>query len=130
MMPGNLIAPMAMDLNPAKGGKIYLKKTEIESPYNMTKVKDFAGLGEYTFQTVLQNNGVIFFHYLSIPEGVKPASNGIQNETGDAGLLVEYNNNQIESEMSVRVSTAPKWLHISKSSGAIDAGQSESVETR
>jgi subtilisin family serine protease len=130
MMPGNLIAPMAMDLNPAKGGKIYVKKTGDRITVQYDKVKDFAGLGEYTFQTVLQSNGVIFFHYLSIPEGVKPASTGIQNETGDAGLLVGYNNDQIESEMSVRVSTAPKWLHISKSSGAIDAGQSESLEIR
>ncbi len=128
MMPGNLIAPMAMDLNPATGGKIYVKKTADRFTVQYDKVKDFAGLGEYTFQAVLQSNGVIFFHYLSIPEGVKPASTGIQNETGDAGLLVGYNNNQIESEMSVRVSTAPKWLHISKSSGSIDAGQSESLE--
>ena len=130
MMPGNLIAPMAMDLNPATGGKIYVKKTAERFTVQYDKVRDFAGLGEYTFQAVLQSNGVIFFHYLSIPEGVKPASTGIQNETGDAGLLVGYNNKQIESEMSVLVSTAPKWLHISKSSGAIDAGQSESLEIR
>jgi len=79
MMPGNLIAPMAMDLNPAKCGKIYVKKTGYRITVQYDKVKDFAGLGEYTFQTVLQSNGVIFFHYLSIPEGVKPASTGIQN---------------------------------------------------
>ena len=130
MMPGNLIAPMAMDLNPATGGKIYVKKTGDRFTVQYDKVKDFAGLGEYTFQAVLQSNGVIFFHYLSIPDGVKSASTGIQNETRDAGLLVGYNNNQIESKMSVRVSTAPKWLHISKASGAIDAGQSESLEIR
>ena len=130
MMPGNLIAPMAMDLNPATGGKIYVKKTADRLTVQYDKVKDFAVLGEYTFQAVLQSNGVIFFHYLSIPEGIKSASSGIQNETGDAGLLVGYNNDQIESEMSVRVSTSPKWLHISKSSGAIDAGQSETLEIR
>ena len=130
MMPGNLVAPMAMDLNPAIGGKIYVKKTGDRFTVQYDKVKDFAGLGEYTFQAVLQSNGVIFFHYLSIPDGVKSASTGIQNETRDAGLLVGYNNKQIETEMSVRVSTAPKWLHISKSSGAIEAGQSESLEIR
>ena len=92
------------------------------------KVKDFSGIGEYTFQVVLQANGVIFFHYHSIPEGIKNATVGIQNEARDAGLLVAYNNDQIKSGMSVRISTAPKWLHISKSSGTVEAGASENLD--
>jgi subtilisin family serine protease len=128
MMPNNLIAPMAMDLNPAKGGKIYVEQTEDKLTVQYDKVKDFSGLGEYTFQAVLQSNGVVFFHYHNISEGETKATTGIQNASGDSGLLIAYNNDQITSGMSVRVSTAPKWLHISKSGGTVKAGQSENVE--
>ena len=119
---------MAMDLNPTKGGKIYVEQTEDKLTVQYDKVKDFAGLGEYTFQLVLQRNGVIFHHYHKIPEGDTKATIGIQNGSGDAGLLVAYNNDQIKSGMSVRISTAPKWLHISKSSGTVEAGASENLD--
>ena len=126
MMPNNLIAPMAMDLNPAKGGKIYVEQTEDKLTVQYDKVKDFAGLGEYTFQLVLQRNGVIFHHFTKIPEGDSKATVGTQNGSGDAGLLVACYH-QIKSGMSVRISTAPKWLHISKSSGTVEAGALENL---
>jgi subtilisin family serine protease len=126
MMPGNLVAPLAMDLNPANGGEIYVLKDQEKIIVQYEKVKDFAGLGEYTFQTVLYRNGVIFFNYKEMASAL--ATTGIQNASGDVGLLVAYNNEQIQSEMTVRVSTSPKWLHVSQSSGTLSAGQSQTID--
>ena len=42
------------------------------------------------------------------------ATTGIQNFYGDLGLLVAYNNEQIKSDMTVRLATSPKWLHTPK----------------
>ena len=130
MMPGNLVAPFAMDLNPANGGDIYVAKDEKKVVVQYDKVKDFAGLGEYTFQVELHNNGVIFFNYHSVGEGEKYATTGIQNGSSDIGLLVSYNSAQIESGMTVRVSTSPKWLHVADASGSLGAGESQVVELK
>ena len=63
MMPGNLVAPFAMDLAPNRGGDIYYKTIQDELLIQWNKVKDFAGLGEFTFQASLNKNGTIYFHY-------------------------------------------------------------------
>ena len=119
-----------MDLNPANGGDIYVAKDEKKVVVQYDKVKDFAGLGEYTFQVELHNNGVIFFNYHSMGEGEKYATTGIQNGSSDIGLLVSYNSAQIESGMTVRVSTSPKWLHVADASGSLGAGESQVVELK
>ena len=42
MMPGNLVAPFAMDLAPNRGGDIYYKTSQDELLIQWNKVKDFA----------------------------------------------------------------------------------------
>ena len=57
MMPANLIAAFATDLDPASGGNIYYHADDHGLTVQYDKVKDFAGLGEYTFQ-IKVNAGV------------------------------------------------------------------------
>ncbi|MBT6852377.1 MAG: tandem-95 repeat protein, partial [Opitutae bacterium] len=128
MMPGNLVTPFAMDLNLARGGNVYVHSAGNEFVVQYDKVKDFAGLGEYTFQISLNRNGVIHFHYDKMDGPTNRATTGIQNASADVGLLVAYNNAQIQSNMSVRISTSPKWLHTSKIAGSLEGGKSESVQ--
>ena len=42
--------------------------------------------------------------------------------------MVAYNNEQIKSDMTVRLATSPKWLHTSKSSGNLASGKSETIQ--
>jgi subtilisin family serine protease len=127
MMPGNLIAPFSMDLNPKRGGEIYVQAMKNEFLIQWNKVKDFAGIGEYTFQASLNQNGVVYFHYQNMSGKTDIATTGIQNETGDTGLLVAYNNKQVSSHSTIRVSTAPKWLHSDITNGELTAGKSTQV---
>ena len=127
MMPGNLIAPFAMDLNPRRGGEIYVQAMENELLIQWNKVKDFAGMGEYTFQASLNQNGVVYFHYENMAGKTDGSTTGIQNETGDTGLLLAYNNKQVKSHSTIRVSTSPKWLHSAITSGELAAGKSTRV---
>jgi subtilisin family serine protease len=127
MMPGNLVAPFAMDLDPSRGGEIYFKGTADEFIVQWNRVKDFAGIGEYTFQASLNRNGVFYFHYEKMDGKIERATTGIQNATGDVGLLVAYNNKQLTGNSTVRVSTSPKWLHASITSGVVPANQSIQV---
>jgi subtilisin family serine protease len=124
MMAGNLIAPFAMDLAPNRSGDIYYKTSQDEFLIQWNKVKDFAGLGEYTFQVSLNKNGTIYFHYEKMNGRIDRATTGIQNATADQGLLVAYNNNQINSDLTIRLSTSPRWLTASLSNGVVDAGKS------
>jgi subtilisin family serine protease len=127
MMPANLIAAFATDLDPASGGNIYYHADDHGLTVQYDKVKDFAGLGEYTFQIKVNAGGVIRFLYEDMNGPVDRATTGIQNASSDIGLLVAYNNQQIQSNSTIRISTSPKWLHTSKLQGSLEAGQSETV---
>ena len=127
MMPGKLVAPFAMDLNPSRGGKIYFQASPDEFIIQYDQVKDFAGLGEYTFQVSLNRNGVIYFHYETMEGATNRSTTGIQNESRDIGLLVGYNNEQIQPNSTIRIATSPKWLHTSKIAGSLEAGQMEDL---
>ena len=127
MMPGKLVAPFAMDLNPSRGGKIYFQASPDEFIIQYDQMKDFAGLGEYTFQVSLNRNGVIYFHYETMEGATNRSTTGIQNESRDIGLLVGYNNEQIQPNSTIRIATSPKWLHTSKIAGSLEAGQMEDL---
>ena len=127
MMAGNLIAAFATDLDPSTGGNIYYYADDNGLTVQYDKVQDFAGLGEYTFQIKINAGGVIRFLYENMNGPVDRATTGIQNESSDIGLLVAYNNQQIQSNSTIRISTSPKWLHTSKLQGSLERGQSETV---
>ncbi|MDA8775481.1 S8 family serine peptidase [Opitutales bacterium] len=127
MMPGNLVSPFAMDLAPNRGGDIYYKTSQDELLIQWNKVKDFAGLGEFTFQASLNKNGTIYFHYEKMNGLVDRATTGIQNKTADTGLLVAYNNKQVVSDSTIRVSTSPRWLTSSVHNGVVAAGKTSVV---
>ena len=123
MMPGNLIAPFAMDLDPSRGGSVHVQETSNELLVQWNKVKDFAGIGEYTFQASLNRNGVIYFHYEKMDGKIERATTGIQNGTADQALLVAYNNKQVKADSTIRISTSPKWLHVARTAGTIAGGK-------
>ena len=127
MMPGNLVAPFAMDLTPNRGGDIYYKTSQDELLIQWNMVKDFAGLGEFTFQASLNKNGTIYFHYEKMNGRVDRATTGIQNKTADVGLLVAYNNKQVVSDSTIRVSTSPRWLTSSVHNGVVAADKTSVV---
>ena len=120
MMAGNLIAAFATDLDPSTGGNIYYYADDNGLTVQYDKVQDFAGLGEYTFQIKINAGGVIRFLYENMNGPVDRATTGIQNESSDIGLLVAYNNQQIQSNSTIRISTSPKWLHTSKLQGSLE----------
>jgi subtilisin family serine protease/alpha-tubulin suppressor-like RCC1 family protein/uncharacterized membrane protein len=123
MMAGNLIAPFAMDLDPSRGGEVYVQQTANEFLVQWNRVKDFAGIGEYTFQASLNRNGVIYFHYEKMDGKIERATTGIQNEAADKALLIAYNNQQVKADSTIRISTSPKWLHVATTSGTIGGGK-------
>lgn len=127
MMAGNLIAPFAMDLDPSRSGDVYVQGTADEMLVQWNRVKDFAGIGEYTFQASLNRNGVIYFHYGKMNGTINRATTGIQNGATDKGLLVAYNNQQVKPDSTIRISTSPKWLHVKTTSGIIEGGKSLNV---
>ena len=127
MMPGNLVAPFAMDLNPSRGGNIYFQASADELVIQYDQVRDFAGLGEYTFQVSLNRNGVIYFHYETMEGAINRSTTGIQNESRDIGLLVGYNNEQVKPNSTIRIAISPKWLHTSMVAGSLEAGQTDNL---
>ncbi len=68
--------------------------------------------GTYDFQFVLHNNGDIDINYKDMTGYTTSATIGMQNETGMDGLQVTYNDEYVQSQLSLkyRISDDADWL--------------------
>ena len=89
----------------------------------------------YDFQIVLYSNGEIAFNYNQMQGNTTSATIGVQNENGDVGLPVIYNEGYIQDNMSVTFeNTTPEidwftyYLTEDNYSGELDFGESAILE--
>ncbi|HHE38846.1 MAG TPA: hypothetical protein ENL20_09780 [Candidatus Cloacimonetes bacterium] len=73
--------------------------------------------GTYDFQFILYANGQILLQYRTVSGDIDTSTIGIQNESGDDGLQVCYNENYVHNELAVLFKK--DWLSISPASGNV-----------
>ena len=78
----------------------------------------------YDFQVIMYSNGDIDFNYNEMIGDYSSATIGIQNFGAEDGLQVSYNNNYVESLLSIKIVQSPEWISLSQSFGQINAGES------
>ena len=86
----------------------------------------------YNFQIVLFSNGKIKFNYSSMVGNSSSATIGIQNSLGNSSLMMSFNSQYVQNNLSTIISKAPSWIGINNIgnysiSGEIIQGSSESV---
>ena len=86
----------------------------------------------YNFQIVLFPNGKIKFNYSSMVGNSSSATIGIQNSLGNSSLMMSFNSQYVQNNLSTIISKAPSWIGINNIgnysiSGEIIQGSSESV---
>ncbi|MDB4859654.1 dockerin type I repeat-containing protein, partial [Candidatus Marinimicrobia bacterium] len=86
----------------------------------------------YNFQMVLYKNGEIKFNYNLMNGDFSSATIGIQNSSGTSGLMMSFNANYAENNLTTIISKAPSWVGINNIgnysvSGEINQGFSQSL---
>ena len=86
----------------------------------------------YNFQIVMYKNGQIKFNYNSMNGDYSSATIGIQNSSGNSGLMMAYNSSYVADNLTTLISKAPQWVGLNDIgnlmvSGEIIEGFSESL---
>ena len=86
----------------------------------------------YNFQIVIYNTGKIELNYNTMSGNFSSATIGLQNNTGEAGLMIAYNTEYTHNELTTVISKAPSWLGINEIetyeiTGEINSGFSQSI---
>ncbi len=112
------LSPVSTDPGgcPAFEGNVYVKNNEDKLIIWFDNVLRCSANypGTYNFQIVLHENGGIDVNYLSMEGHLNSATVGIQNSNGSSGLLTVFNDEYIESEMSLqfRKIIGANWLSL------------------
>jgi len=127
--PNNLIAPFWDDLNPNAGGQMYYYSFDDRFIVEWDGVEHYSGGGPETFQVVLNANSNIYFNYKTVDAG-SSCTVGIGNIDGSDGLQAVFNENYLQSEMSILFSSnyVQPWLQIIPQAGNVLPG-SENIIT-
>ena len=83
--------------------------------------------GTYNFETIIYPDGNILFQYSSVSGDIDTNTIGIQNELGNDGLQVVFNQNYVENNLAILFEKVTDWLDVSPSNGFVSAGQTETI---
>ena len=73
----------------------------------------------YDFQIVIYATGEIRLNYRNMEGDTSSATIGVQDSSGDNGLLVNYNYSLVENEYSILINRMPSWLEVSPLNGTV-----------
>ena len=84
--------PFWDDLNPSGGGSIWYWYDSANSRFIIEyyEVMHFGSGGPYTFEVILNANGVILFQYLNMASPTDQSTVGIQGADGSGNFFLEY----------------------------------------
>ncbi len=125
----DLVAPFWDDLYCDTNSKAYYhydgKRLIVQ--YNNFRI----GSSQYnTFEILLYPDGSIVFQYLLMQSSSASATVGIQNYNGSDGLEIAFNSAYIHDRMAISISTGLPWLKLSRKSGIITAGKSDTISLK
>jgi len=119
--PLDLIAGMWDDLYFPGGGAAYYYTDNSDSlVISYVNVPHWNSGGPYTFQIILQANGIITYQYQTINSPDNSATVGIQNSTGADGLQVVFDATYLHNNLAVRFYSS--WLNVSPTAGIVNPG--------
>ncbi len=130
--PPNLIAPFFDDLDPRDAsshvyfqdfGDSAIVQYELFRHYSYSSSED-----RYTFQVVLHADGQIDYYYESMEGVLNSATIGIQDASQTQGLQVAYNQAYVYDGLAVEILPPWGWMTLSRSSGTIPAGESQTID--
>jgi len=127
--PLPLIAPFWDDLTDSTG-EVYFYQDEEKAIVQFENRSRFSGIteGNYTFQIILYEDSTIKFQYKELSGNLESSTVGLQNEYGEKGVQIAYNETFLTNEMAIILSSAPEWLSLSQNYGLVQPQESDSIE--
>ncbi|MEM1054490.1 MAG: M36 family metallopeptidase [Bacteroidota bacterium] len=130
--PNNLVAPFWDDLNPTRGGQVY-----VQDMGDGRFVVQWDGVPHYdtssetmTFQVILYEGGAMLFQYQEFTDDANDTLShtiGIENANGTDGLQVVHNSAYLEEGLAIRISAF--WGDVTANAdGNVPAGGSSAVQ--
>ncbi|MBE0564426.1 MAG: hypothetical protein IH621_00585, partial [Krumholzibacteria bacterium] len=128
--PNNLIAPFWDDLAPNLGGQVYVRADAGRFIVQFQDVPHFGAPAiTETFQAILAADGSIVFQYADVG-GDGGCTVGIENGSGNDGLLVQFNSpGSLHAGLAIRFSAEPPpdWLGATPPGGTVPPGGQATV---
>ncbi len=128
--PNNLLAPLWDDLNPNDGGTIYYLSEANRFIVQWQDVPHYNNPAAETFQIILNADGSIIYQYETVADG-SGCTVGIENATGDDGLLVAFNDGSyLHDGLAIRLATAEPltWVTAAPLTGMIPMMSSQNID--
>jgi peptidase C25-like protein/dockerin type I repeat protein len=131
--PRPALCPFWDDLNPeidgSGAGEVYYHSDGNQLIIMFDGVDHFSGQnnGNYDFEVIINSDGGIKFQYHELEGDIDTATIGIQNESGNDGLCMVYNNNYIQADMAIEFYKIIDWLDVSQTNGIIASGQTVDI---
>tara|TARA_B100002051_G_scaffold219832_1_gene213394 strand:- start:1346 stop:3766 length:2421 start_codon:yes stop_codon:yes gene_type:complete len=135
-VPGAAIFGMWDDLNPINNqcnqycsGEVYYQQFTDKFVVTFDAVAHWWTNFEntfYTFQMILHNDGRIELNYLDLIGEVNSATIGAQSNTSE-GILISFNNNYAENNLTSNIIPKASWLDISPLSGNLIPGNNQNI---
>ena len=135
-VPGAAIFGMWDDLNPVNNqcnqycaGEVYYQSFANKFVVTFDGVAHWWTNFEntfYTFQMILHADGRIELNYLDLVGEVNSATIGAQANTNEA-ILISYNNNYAENNLTSNILPKADWLNISPLNGNLTPGNNQNI---
>ncbi|HHE38190.1 MAG TPA: choice-of-anchor D domain-containing protein, partial [Candidatus Cloacimonetes bacterium] len=127
--PRPAILPFWDDLNPLEGGNVLYYSTSDSLIVWFDNVIHYVGdyNGTYDFEVIIYPDGEILFQYRTVTGDIDTATIGIQNESGNDGLQMVYNDDYVENQLAIRIRKVVDWLAIDPVNGMIPAGETDNI---
>ena len=122
LAPRNLIAPLWDDLMMSANSAVYVENMQNKFVVSFQDMKRLTGDGSYSFQVILYDNGNMLLQYQNLDQLVHEYTVGIQNQDGQDGLTIAYNEPYLKDSLAVLISRH-SWLSVEPAGGSLAPGE-------
>jgi hypothetical protein len=130
--PNALIAPFWDDLNPSGGGALYYYSDQANARFivQWDQVPHYYSppdTGVYTFQVVLHADGSILYQYNTLEGNLAACTVGIENDAGNDGLQVAFNQPYLHDSLAVLFGAEQPWLTVTPLCGTVEPDSTDQL---
>jgi hypothetical protein len=129
-VPNLALYPFWDDINITTAGAIYYYNDVANNRFiiEYKGVPHYTSLELYTFQTIIYNDGRIYYQYLSMdPVLVNSCTIGTEDAAGTTALQVVYNSAYLHNNLAIKIEKGLGWVDENPTSGIINPAGSQLV---
>ena len=104
--------PVNLESSPDMSGEVKYYSDGNRLVISYVDITHWGDDAPYTFQIIIHKNGLIHINYAGMMGERTSATIGIQNETGEVGQQVIYNDDYVHNFLGLALQQAPKWFLI------------------